>query len=131
MTNATITTNAIYKNGIIIPARKPPFKPKDVVVMYIPEKSTKDTENLKKALSNAFGILKKGKIPKGTIYESELREEREDKTWLEGTVRETATRLYKIEADLPKSKVSKWNKAMAHAVKPAQYIPGKGVVIQN
>ena len=51
--------------------------------------------------------------------------------WLDTVTQDTADRLAALETDLLPDELEAWHKAMARASKPARYLPGKGVVIEE
>lgn len=55
----------------------------------------------------------------------------ESNEWLSTTAFDTADRLDDLEADLAPEELEAWQEAMAQVSKPARYIPGKGVVVEE
>ena len=73
-------------------------------------------------------------LPEGAyaiVYPKTKTTPSEDETWLNATAEDLANRLTALEAELPQSTVTKWHKAMSRAAKPARYIEGKGVVLEQ
>lgn len=53
----------------------------------------------------------------------------EDRSWLDEAARDRADALSAIEAEINPAKLESWLKSVEAVVKPARYVPGKGLVV--
>jgi hypothetical protein len=80
----TTVSTAVYENGVVIPAIKPPRPPREVVVVFV-EENEKETAassapplTLREALIRSRGILSPDH-PDGVTFVNTLRKESEDR----------------------------------------------------
>ena len=89
-----------------------------------------------KYVNGVFQPLEKVNIPEGLNVTVRIEDtlptiDNESRQWLNQTAEDLADRLAELEDELPKDEVANWHKAMYRASKPARYVAGKGVVIEQ
>lgn len=81
--------------------------------------------------NGAIELLEQVSIPEGkelSVSFEQPATPKED-SWNDNTAYDLADRLAKIEAELPEDEVAKWHSSMSRAGKPAQYVEGRGIVV--
>ncbi|MBX6378522.1 MAG: helix-turn-helix domain-containing protein [Clostridia bacterium] len=58
-------------------------------------------------------------------------EDEEDREWLDAAAEEMAKALEETERDVPLEELAAWREAMARTVRPARYVPGKGLLVRE
>lgn len=57
--------------------------------------------------------------------------EAEDGEWLDAGAEDVARRLEDLESDVPSEELAAWREACAKSARPARYVPGKGLVLED
>lgn len=67
----------------------------------------------------------------GAFVDNKAEDEKEDIEWLDAGAQDVVDRLDALEAEIPPEERKACKQAMAKAVKPAKYVPGKGLVLDG